>query len=523
MTKPRTVNDMVRHPTPRSAPSFALVLFGLLLAAPVAAQGLRLEVFNVRRQPSGVIWGADGWVAYCVEESDKSLNGDQDTDDAVLHVTDTRTLQTFNTGIALDAALADEEEDDWPVAIGGNLMAVQASETDNGEHDLNGDGTDDHDVLQLYDLTTKKSTNLGLVGRMPTFVGKTLYFVQTERPARRDLNADGDQLDGVLCSMDTSTRQITSMGMEAHAGYEAVEGFVVAWTSEQAQGGKDLNGDRDLADVVAQLHRKSDGKWENLGLECAFGTALTPVLCAVGVEESQQGNKDLNGDSDTADTVCLVVNLETGAVINTGQDCSGELLADAGVVAMLTGETDQGKRDLNGDRDSDDEVAQVFLLSTGKTTNMGRDGSGGLWVARGKVGFIVSEEDNGGKDANGDKDAQDYVVMVYDPATNQVRNTQIAADGDLYGGGQYLAWTCLEEDQYNRDQNRDGDTDDSIVYVMDVTTLAVSGTQYAASDSICVSGTAFAFATPEEDQGARDLDGNGSNEDEVLHIARVRR
>lgn len=78
---------------------------------------------------------------------------------------------------------------------------------------------------------------------------------------------------------------------------------------------------------------------------------------------------DLNGDRDACDDVLQVYDAEDGHVINTGQAVTPCLLEACDprlpyrvlddTVRFLTFERDQGK-DLNGDRDQDDLVVQVF-------------------------------------------------------------------------------------------------------------------------------------------------------------------
>src|SRR5262249_51844721 len=94
---------------------------------------------------------------------------------------------------------------------------------------------------------------------------------------------------------------------------------------------------------------------------------------------------DLNGDGDANDTVMLVYDLGTRTLINTGQavvNCElpgcepglpYKIVGDT--LAFLTRECDQGGpvvsascpgggTDLNGDQDADDTVVQIFELRT---------------------------------------------------------------------------------------------------------------------------------------------------------------
>lgn len=509
----------------RSLPACLVVAVLPCFLVPATAAALRVEVFNTRRAITGRIWGSGPWIAFCVDEAGnskkdaRSLNSDMDTDDTVLQVFNMRTLQpAVNTGMAIDPELADG--DDWPVDVSGDLMVAQVSEMDNGMKDLNNNGRADDNVLELYNLATRQWTNLGLVGKQPTLSGGQLYFVQTETDAKKDLNGDGDTADSVLCSLDVQTRQVRSLGMDAGEGYQVSGDWIATYTSEAAQGGKDLNGDKDTGDIVAQLYHIPEQKWTNTGLECSFGFQLTSKLLAVGVEEQKQGAQDLNGDGDTKDVVCEVWDLAGGKATNTEQDCSGDLAAEGNLVGIATSEKGQGNKDLNGDKDTNDQVAQCYTLGQAKPVNLARDCSGGIEAGGGRIAFSCSETDQGKRDLNGDRDTEDYVLLIYDPATNKILNSGYSVDGDLNYRDGYLAWTTLEADQGNRDLNRDGDSDDSVLFVVDVAAGQIAPTGYACTDAVCVTNTGVGFAVPEADQANRDLNMNGTKEDDVVHVAR---
>ena len=109
------------------------------------------------------------------------------------------------------------------------------------------------------------------------------------------------------------------------------------------------------------------------------GFLLPPLIVgdtlALLVDERDHGGIDLNGDTDAADQVLHLFEVDTGHLLNVG-------LADATVrgpfgsplgtrnplpletsaqkVMMLVGEADQGGSDLNQDGDADDQVAVVI-------------------------------------------------------------------------------------------------------------------------------------------------------------------
>jgi hypothetical protein len=511
----------------------ALLAWPALPAAPQAAQGapgapgassLRTSVFNTKREVFGDLWGSGHWLAFIVDEDERDLNRDGDTEDSVIAVLDLRNMQVQETGLAVDTAAIDES-DDRLVAFHpqGAWIAFPVSEADQGGRDLNGNGTATDHVLALYNPNTKQAVNTGVAGKNPAFLGDRLYFVQSEATAKQDLNGDGDMNDEVLCAYDVNARKWESLGMEASTGFQVAGNWIAALTQEAAQGGRDLNGDGDIQDTVVQLYNVSEKKWTNTRLDGSADMVLTEKLVAIGVDEEAQGKKDLNGDGDAEDIVCHVWDLATGQATNLQQDCGEGLYAEGDLVALATTEASQGNKDLNNDGDTEDAVLQVYRLGSEKAVNVARDCTGGVAVHRGKVAFAVSEEDNGKKDLNGDGDAEDFVLMVYDPVKHAVTNTRWAVDGDLVTGDGYLAWKVLEADHGNRDLNRDQDTDDSILFVMDLATGAHTSTGWAAGDSITVSAAGIGFTCFEADQGERDLNGDGDADDEILMVARIAR
>lgn len=518
-------------PTCRPLPVIGATLALLtLLAVPAArseAQGtasLRLNLFNTRRELFGQLWGAGQWVAFSIDEDERDLNKDGDTDDTLISLLNMRSMAVTEIPLAIDTTLADESEDP-AVAISpnGDYVALQVSEADEGGKDRNGNGNATDNVLALYSTASRQATNLGITGKNPVFAGSKLFFLQPEAARGKDLNGDGDTTDTVVCSYDPATKQMVNLGV-AGSRLLAKGDWLAVLAEEAAQGGVDLNGDGDSGDAVVQLFRVSSSQWTNTRLEGSGGFVLTTNLLAVGVAEEKQGRKDLNGDGDAEDTVAAVWDLNgTGTAFNTAQDCAEGLAAEGTLVGMVTTEGAQGDKDLNNDGDKDDAVAQCYTMGAEKVVNIARDATGGLVVSKGKVAFSCSEEDNGGKDLNGDMDTEDFVLLVYDPArgaSGTVQNTKLAVDGDLAVGDGYLAWKILEGDQGSRDLNRDGDTDDSILAAMDLVSGATVVSSQATADSLFVSSFGVAFSTFEADQGERDLNMDGDTDDEILQVAR---
>lgn len=506
-------------PGPRFLPPLLVLSAALVGLVPAAwGQGLRVDVFNTRRTILTGLWGSGNWAAFCTEEYNRDLNGDRYTDDSILCTLDLRTLAVQVTGVAVDPLLSDNT-DDWPVAFSPEYLAFQVAEDDQGGRDLNGNGKAEDNVLAVYQLSNRQVTNLGIVGQQPTFGAGKLYFTQPEAAAGKDLNGDGDARDQVLCVWDPATRKVESLVMDAEGGFSLAGDWIAALTSEAAQGGADLNGDRDTADLVAQMYQISTRKWTTTGLESSAEYVLTPRLLVTATDEVKQGRRDLNGNTRPQDIVAQVWDLAAGKAINTGLECSGGIAADGVVVGVCVQES-AGGVDLNGDRDTKDGVAHAFTLGAAKPVNLRADASGGIAATGGRVMISCSEQEQAGADLNGDGDHNDYVLVSYDPAANRMTGLKVAVDGDLHAAEGRLAWKCLESDQANRDLNRDGDTDDSVLFVLDAATGALSATGLAVTDSIVVTARAVVCGVLESDQANRDLNMNGDAEDEVVHVAR---
>ena len=510
---------MPLRPLPFTRPLALGALAMAALVLPALAQAPKLTVINTKRELSGALFGGGSWLAFTIDEEARDLNRDRDMDDTVVALVDLRTMTIVDPALATDPNLSDADED-VPIAVSESLIAIQVSEADQGSRDLNGNGRAQDLVLHVYNPATKQLTNLGVSGRFPTWAGNKLYFAQSEALAAKDLNGDKDGNDLVVAAYDPATRQVQNLQQDASGGMKATTGWVAAMTLEAAQQGKDLNGDGDVSDTVVQLYDIAKGTWTNTGLEGSTDVALTPKLLAVAVDELKQGGKDRSGDGDNQDSVCEVRNLATGETLNTGLDCREGLYADNTLVGMCVDET-ASRRDLNGDGDQNDVVAYAYTLGAEKTVNTNRDASGGMDVAGGKLAFGCSEADQGNKDLNRDMDTDDLVVTLYDPVRNAVTTTGYSMDGDLFAADGYLAWKVLESDQGNRDYNRDMDTDDSILHVMDVSNAATSSTGWACGDPMIVTARGVGFSTFESDQADRDLNADGDTDDEIIQFARI--
>lgn len=251
----------------------------------------------------GLTADSDRWLVYSLDESwiVEDLNSDGDTTDRVLHAHDFELGQTKNLAI-----------DGYPLALWDQWLVLSIFERDAGE-DRNGDGDTADWVMHVHSLETGHTTNSGL---MPVFNGSVdlvrsgswmAFKVRESTQGNEDLNGDGDVLDEVYHLYDLSIHTSTNLRLAAGCGGIEISGhWLSAPVSESSHGNLDLNGDSDNEDCVLFIHDIESETTTNLGvaIEHQAGTAvLFEDLLAFSVEEVQQGNRDLNADGDTEDSI----------------------------------------------------------------------------------------------------------------------------------------------------------------------------------------------------------------------------
>ena len=180
-------------------------------------------------------------VSMSVDESAQGvdLNGDGDTDDAVVHVHDPATGEMKNLGLA--GAVTGVREQ-W--------ILIQVEEWSQGE-DLNGDGDTGDLVPHAHDLDFGVTSNAALaVNRSETRITGSWMVIQADEAGQsEDLNGDGDRNDRVLHVRDLGTGETVNLLAEAgrtHAPWLVLD-------SREDLRREDLNGDGDRNDVVLEV------------------------------------------------------------------------------------------------------------------------------------------------------------------------------------------------------------------------------------------------------------------------------
>ncbi len=245
---------------------------------------------------------------------------------------------------------------------------------------------------------------------------------------------------------------------------------------------------------------------------------------------------DINGDGDVGDVIVHIYNGETKRVSNTHlavfDGSSRNISIQQGRVAILVGEREQGRIDLNEDGDVDDAVLQVLDLTSGDVFDLGLATVPGPPLDRphrflypllheGRLlAFRVDEAGNGGADLNGDGDGLDQVVHVFDVDTNTVVNLNLASMNPIHPflvAGSLLALSVSEQQQGSTDLNGDGDALDDVLFVAQ--TLDGSSQNIGiAAEVVDADGELGLFLLPEFQEGRKDANQDGDHLDRVYHL-----
>lgn len=419
----------------------------------------------------------------------------------------------------------------------------------------------------------------------PTIIPCATGFVMKLAEAGIDRNGDGDGLDTVWWILDPVTGAQQSLGIAATASGTILDGanlpadatLVPLRVSESAQGATDLNGDGDATDSVLFVYDTLSGAvsntgftpiwvspptpdgsflpfavsefhlgvdvdqdgllldWVPHGFDRATGTVIATQVAFFPITSFEHflaidgphfvywqpefhGGIDLNGDGDADDVVLEAHDPSTGITTNFG--VFGELLTrDLGGPRVLVGvdELFSGSIDLNGDGDAADFVLHLFDSTLGSLLNLGvAAGPIGPTATDGTVPLGLSESAQGGTDFDGDGDASDFVIVLIDPSTLAMTSTGVAGwfAESITGPGQPLRWGILHAENSlapfgtSIDLNGDGDTFDSVVKIFTPSTSTLVTSEVVATSMRAI-GTDFGVLVSEQNHGATDFNGDG--------------
>jgi len=476
-----------------------------------SARVLALPDFKNRFEPTGSVL-----VAFAVPEfvqGAADLNGDGDALDSVLHVYDHRTGVVTNLGLATSNVQP---------AIAEGFVAFAVLEAAQGEEDLDGDGTILGSVLHVYDSRTLLAYNAARhVSSAPVFLDHGYVFT-TDEVLAGDRNEDGDSSDdSVLQFFDVIEGSIVDvpydvLGTPLSAHHE----WWVLLVSEAGQG-SDLNADGDQLDGVYHQLDPHVMVAEPLGLSSnrMAGSAGTHDHMALITQEID--GLDRNEDGDLLDSILALYDPHAASVFDTG------LAIDVGAAGpVVLGERvavgvreDDHALDLNSDGDLDDVVVHVIDPELKTLDNLKLDAVSlqafGEWLAIGR------DEEHAGLDWNGDGDQDDQVVFLWDVATEVLTNTRLSCTGRaIDAADESLLLIGLERGE-RRDLNGDGDQDDHVLMLHDLATHANRslGRAVALSQAGLTPDGRGVCLVYENWQG-EDLNRDGDREDSVLHALR---
>ena len=458
-------------------------------------------------------------VAFRVEEErqgDTDLNGDSDaeSDDNVLHVYDVKKDIMTNLGLAAESDLQMEKD----------RVAFRVDERAQGETDFNGDADSDDSVLHVYDAKKGTITNVGLaaVFGIQMEKGRIVFRVSEEDQGDSDLNGDGDEDsdDRVLHVYDARKGTLTNVGLAASDNFQMEKDLVAFLVDEQQQGNTELNDDG-FADSDRVLH-VYDAKKDittNLRLAARNGFQIEKRRVAFAVHEGAQGNTDLNGDLDTSDSVLHVYDAKKGTITNVGLAANSIQMAKDWV-AFRVPEGAQGGTNLNGDLDANDQVLHVYNAKTGVVTNVGL-AADSIRMEKDRVAFRVGEEAQGDTDlnGNGDADSDERVIHVYDAKKGTTTNLGLVANSDLQMEKDSVSFR-VEEQRQGSDLNGDGDadSDEDVLHVYDAKKGIITNVGLAAERNFQMEKHRVVFRVNENDQGNMDLNDDSDSGDRVIHV-----
>lgn len=409
-----------------------------------------------------------------------------------------------------------------------------------------GSGRSNRDSLLLGSTFAAISQYLGTT----TGVDGLVYFLVWESDQNNlDLNGDLDAGDNVMHVMDPATGVVANLGVAGSSGV-AGSGSRVAWAvSELMHFATDFSGDGDLNDHVAVLYDASlplsatnpgiTGRTVSAGsfffAEGDFAIFLT--------SEADQGNTDLNGDGDATDDVITILDLQTGTFQTVIHPWAGGALAAAnGYLLYASPESAYGPMgtDWTGDGDTNDVAVFLRRLSDGMTWTVpvpalaSSTGVAGLYgtEAQPVVAYLIDE----GAPAMaaslnsqfGDADTSDEILAVWDVfgGTVVLPLGGVDVDPDSLAASEDRLVFAVRESQNGPgiDLNSDGDTQDRVLFWLDLFNPAIShGTGLAIAttarvpaprvcDRLCI------FLVSESDQGNTNLnpgDGDADTSDNV--------
>jgi len=295
------------------------------------------------------------------------------------------------------------------------------------------------------------ATQVAVTGGMAAFLRPESALGTATCPAG-SLNGDADVTDTVAALWPGSGAP-QSLGVAART-VAMSSNAIAAIVDERGQNTTILNLDGDTNDGVVEVHPPTvAGTWTNTQ-QAADTLAMCGPLAVFLTPEADQGAGSLNPpDVDSLDRVLQIWDSVGSTLVNT-QRAGEEFVCGPSLVAFRTSEAAQGS-DLNNDGDTGDDVLEVYdpathiLHDTHEPVTPCRipecDPRVPYRVFAASVKFLSRECDQhglvfdgcggGGTDLNGDGDAADLVIRLFDLASGTTRTIGTVTQGNPLGGG----------------------------------------------------------------------------------------
>ncbi len=244
-------------------------------------------------------------------------------------------------------------------------------------------------------------------------------------------------------------------------------------------------------------------------------------LWITAASEPDQG-VDLNGDGDALDTVLFALEVAAGRLTNLALAVSGVLagaprLVDDLRAAFVVGEAAQGA-DLNGDGDALDGVLHLFDVRKATVENLGLALSTRLSLEGGLLMFGVDEASQGARDLDGDGDATGLAAFVRDFTRGTTLNLRHELGSPAFHAVDRRAAFYAAETSATGDLNGDGDTSDAAVLsVYDGVRGFMVESGLATNGERALFASGFFVVLLSEAEQRVDANGDGDFDDLVFH------
>lgn len=340
--------------------------------------------------------------------------------------------------------------------LSGGVLAAREFESGT---DQNGDGDGNDTLLRIVDLASGSTHLVPDVGAHASG-GSLVAFTVPEAKANADLNGDGDELDQVLHVYDARRRSVANVGFATDGSAPLVtESFVIAVVWEEEQG-QELDGEPGLAGVHPLVYEAESGRVEVLDVLVRYQLDTLRVAAGhlAGLAREDQV-VDLNGDGDRNDELAFWHELATGTT-SLGHAASVLFALDANFLLYRADEFEESA-DIDGDGIEFERVCVVVELASGTRhvfDDVRRAAAGGglafvqldefagsfvldaatgrldevpdhvlTWTPRfaeRRMAYLAELEE----DFDGDGDAFDTVLLVYDARTGLTENTRFVVE-----------------------------------------------------------------------------------------------